>query len=139
MGVGSGLSSLSALSCPPPACTHSTLSTLCTTAPFPVVLWQCTQLRLPCSPSGDLQSARLLGLLLMFVCVKKKASQKLRVSPRGEGQPPPPLRKTLPPHPPQWCIRMAGGGGAPPPPPPLPMFEADNQIFCFGAFGAKRI
>ena len=68
MGVGPRLSSLSALSPPPPPApvTHSTLSTLCTTAPFPVVLWQCTQLRLPCSPSGDFQSARLLGLLLMF-------------------------------------------------------------------------
>ena len=64
--------SVPCLPCPPPLpapVTHSTLSTLCTTAPFPVVLWQCTQLRLPCSPSGDLQSARLLGLLLMFQTV----------------------------------------------------------------------
>ena len=66
--MGSGLSSLSVLSCPPPPppCTHSTLCTLCTTAPFPVVLWQYSQLCLPCSPSGDLWRARVLGLLLMF-------------------------------------------------------------------------
>ena len=67
MGVGSGLSPLSALSCPPfPPGRHSTLCTLCTNAPFPVVLWQYTQLCLPCSASGDLPTAQVLGLLLMF-------------------------------------------------------------------------
>ena len=45
---------------------------------------------------------------------------------------------------------VGGGGGVPPltpptsssldppPLPPLPMFEADSQKFCFGAFSAKR-
>ena len=36
-----------------------------------------------------------------------------------------------------------GEGGCPPGPlpprPPLPMFEADSQNFCSGAFSAKRI
>ena len=68
MGVGSGLNSLSALSSTTP-CMRSTLCTLCTTAPFPVVLWQYTQLCLPCSPSGDLRRARVLGLLFMFQTV----------------------------------------------------------------------
>ena len=49
------------------------------------------------------------------------------------------------PPPPQGCTRTAVHRRRSPPPPPdpspppLPMFEADSQNFCSGAFGAKRI
>ena len=56
---------------------------------------------------------------------------------KGENTVPPPPRDVL-----ERPYTVAGGGyppPRPPPPPPLPMFEADSQNFCFGAFGAKRI